>query len=48
MGNKAAALFTFVVPFAVSTVVGTVIAAVIMEILKKSGVLKRIKSELNS
>ena len=48
MGNKAAALFTFVVPFAISTVVGTIIAAVGMEILKKTGLLKTIKNELVS
>lgn len=48
MGNKAAALFTFVVPFAISTVVGTIIAAVVMEILKKTGLLKTIKNELVS
>ena len=48
MGNKAAALFTFVVPFAISTVVGTIIAAVVMEILKKTGLLKTIKNELES
>ena len=48
MGNKTAALFTFVVPFAISTIVGTLIAAVMVEVLKKSGVLKKIKSELNS
>ena len=47
MGNKAAALFTFVVPFLVSTCGGTVIAAVILTALDQAGVLKRFQRELD-
>lgn len=47
MGNEAAALFTFVVPFLISTVGGTVIAAVIVTVLHKSGNLTKMKATLN-
>lgn len=47
MGNEAAALFTFVVPFLISTVGGTILAAVIMTAMKKSGILERMKEQLN-
>ena len=43
MGNKAAALFTFVVPFLISTCGGTLIAIIITLPLKKSGLLGRMK-----
>lgn len=39
MGNSSAALFTFVIPFLISTVGGTIIAAVITLALKKRGIL---------
>ena len=46
MGNKAAALFTFVVPFLISTCGGTLIAIIITLPLKKSGLLGRMKESL--
>lgn len=46
MGNEAAALFTFVVPFLISTVAGTLIAIVVIEIMAKSGLLARFKGQL--
>ena len=46
MGNQAAALFTFVVPFLISTCGGTLIAIVITVSLKKTGVLGRMQASL--
>lgn len=46
MGNEAAALFTFVVPFLISTLGGTIIAIVIVTVLSKSGTLSKLKSML--
>ena len=46
MGNKVAALFTFVVPFLISTCGGTIIAIIITLPLKKSGMLGRMKDSL--
>lgn len=46
MGNSAAALFTFVVPFLISTAGGTVIAAVITGVMKGTGVLAALKTQL--
>lgn len=43
MGNKAAALTTFVVPFLISTVAGTIIAFIVLTYMDKSGLLKRYK-----
>ena len=40
MGNTGAALFTFVVPFLISTAGGTLIAAVVTGALAKAGVLE--------
>lgn len=48
MGSKGAALFTFVVPFLISTAGGTLLAVIITVPLKQTGVLDKIKSELNS
>lgn len=48
MGSKGAALFTFVVPFLISTAGGTLLAVLITVPLKQIGVLDKIKSELNS
>ena len=48
MGSKGAALFTFVVPFLISTAGGTLSAVLITVPLKQTGVLDKIKSELNS
>ena len=46
MGNKTAAIFTFVVPFLISTVAGTIIAVAVTITLKTSGVLTKIKDEI--
>ena len=46
MGNQSAALFTFVVPFLISTAGGSLIAAVVLMALKRSGVLARMQSEV--
>lgn len=48
MGSKGAALFTFVVPFLISTAGGTLLAVLITVPLKQTSVLDKIKSELNS
>ena len=48
MENKAAALFTFVVPFLISTCGGTLIVIVITAALKKTGQLDKMKEELDS
>ena len=48
LGNESAALFTFVVPFLISTVGGTLIAVVITVALKNVGVLENMKAQLNS
>lgn len=45
MGNSTAALFTFVVPFLISTVGGTLIAAVITLALHNRGLLGRLMEE---
>lgn len=47
LGNETAALFTFVVPFLISTVGGTILAAVITITMKKSGILERLKGQLS-
>ena len=39
MGNQAAALFTFVVPFLISTCGGTILAAVLTMPMAKAGIL---------
>ena len=46
MGNSQAALFTFVVPFLISTCGGTVIAAVVLTAMAASGVLGSMKQNL--
>lgn len=46
MGNKAAALFTFVIPFLISTCAGTIAAIIITLPLKKSGMLGKMKESL--
>ena len=46
MGNEAAALFTFVVPFLISTCGGSIIAAIITLPMKKAGVLDRMRQML--
>ena len=47
MGNTAAALFTFVVPFLISTCGGTIIAIIVTVPLKKSGILAKMREALN-
>ena len=47
LGNSAAALFTFVVPFLISTAGGTIVAAVITIALKKSRFIDKMNRELN-
>ena len=44
--NKEAAIFTFVVPFLISTCGGTVIAAIITIALEQAGLLKKLKTDL--
>ena len=46
MGNANAALFTFVVPFLISTVGGTIIAAIITLALHSRGVIGRLREEI--
>ena len=46
MGNHAAALFTFVVPFLISTCGGTIVAIIITLPLSKSGMLKKMRDSL--
>lgn len=42
LGNEQAAIFTFVVPFFISTCGGTVLAVVLVGAMKKSGVIDRL------
>ena len=46
LGNTAAALFTFVVPFLISTAGGTIIAIVILTIMDQTKVLGRLKHQI--
>ncbi len=46
MGNTKVALFTFVVPFFISTAGGTICAILLVEIMAKTGVLNKLKSQL--
>lgn len=48
MGNKTAALFTFVVPFLISTVVGTIMAIVITMTMQKTKVLAKLQQQINN
>lgn len=48
MGNSAAALFTFVVPFLISTCGGTIFAAIITIPLSKAGLLAKMKESLEN
>lgn len=47
MGNDKAALFTFVIPFLISSLGGTIIAVIVVTALSKTGVLRRFQDELN-
>ena len=46
MGNSAATLFTFVVPFLISTAGGTLIAALITLALQNRGVISRLREQM--
>lgn len=46
MGNKAAALTTFVVPFLISTIGGTVIAMVVVTSMSKSELLSKLQKNV--
>ena len=46
LGNSKAALFTFVVPFFVSSAGGTIIAIIITVALQKTGALDKMKNML--
>lgn len=48
LGNENAALFTFVVPFLISTAGGTLISIVITVALKNVGALESMKAQLNA
>lgn len=48
MGNDAAALFTFVIPFLISTCGGTIIAIFITIPLKNAGVLAKMRESLEN
>ena len=47
MGNKTAALFTYVFPFFVSSAGGTIIAIIIVTAISKTGVLHKFQAQLN-
>ena len=47
MGNDKAALFTFVIPFLISSLGGTIIAVIVVTALSKTGVLRGFQDELN-
>jgi len=46
LGNSSATLFTFVVPFLISTAGGTICAIILVEIMAKSGLLSSLKGQL--
>lgn len=46
LGNDQAAIFTFVIPFLISTCGGTVLAIVLVGAMKKSGVIERLLEEV--
>ncbi len=46
MGNQAAALFTFVIPFLISTCGGTILAIILTLPLKRNGMLGKMKQSL--
>ena len=48
MNSDTAALFTYVVPFLISTCGGTIIAIIVTLPLKKSGFLDKMKQQLNA
>lgn len=48
MGNETAALFTFVVPFLISTCGGTILAAIITVPMQKAGLITKMKQGLTA
>lgn len=46
LGNDQAAIFTFVIPFLISTCGGTALAIVLVGAMKKSGVIERLLEEV--
>lgn len=48
MGNTTAGLFTFVIPFLISTCGGTIIAIIVVTTMQKSGLLTRFQDALNA
>lgn len=46
LGNDQAAIFTFVIPFLISTCGGTVLAIVLVGAMKKSGVIERLLEDV--
>lgn len=46
MGNAEATLFTYVIPFLVSTAGGTIISIIIIEVMAKAGALNRLQDML--
>lgn len=46
LGNETAALFTFVIPFLISTTGGTILAAILTITLHKTGYLAKMKEQL--
>ena len=41
MGNKTAAVFTYIIPFGISTLGGTAIASAVIALLKKTGLIEK-------
>ena len=46
MGNAGAALFTFVIPFLISTAGGTIIAILVVGVMKQTNVLGQLKAQI--
>lgn len=46
MENSSAALFTFVIPFFISTSVGTIMAIIIITTMQKSGIIQQLTEQL--
>ena len=46
LGNAAVTLFTFVVPFLISTAGGTICATILVEVMANSGLLSKLKCQL--
>ena len=46
MGNAEATLFTYVIPFLISTAGGTIISIIIIEVMAKAGLIKKLQDML--